>query len=139
MTEVLNIDKLTENSSLTRVEVFKIFKNKIIELCKYNLCDEIITNAYLASTIQDFNEFTTSNSNNVIMLNSSPSIPYNIGSFINIKLYIDSYMRWDDKRIIFKKSLKAKRKYKFNKILNINTDKDYIKELIIIDNNDILL
>jgi hypothetical protein len=86
MTEIFNIDKLTEDGSLTRVDAFKIFKNKIIELCKYNLCDEIITNAYIASTIQDFNEFTTSNSNNVIMLNSCPSIPYNIDSFMNYTL-----------------------------------------------------
>ena len=93
MTEVLNIDYIYKNNKISkRIEILIILYDKLNEICKYNLCNEIVTNASVGSVLQDLSYYTTTNPFNVSLVKTPKE--YCIGNIKDIKIYVDSYMKF---------------------------------------------
>ncbi len=100
-----DLDKLVllgmeESFPLTIYQLQKLFANKISFAAHKMGCDSIRTNGNLASVIQDVMGFVIDPSN-INKFNND--IPYPIGRFEDIKLYVDPIMKFNDNRIIFVK------------------------------------
>jgi len=95
--------------------------NKIVKKAKEIKANKIITNANLASVIQDSRNYSF----NPPMTNIKPGETYTMGQIDGVKIFVDPYIRWDDNYIHFENDdEKLIRKLKIKSVENIMTEED---------------
>ena len=112
--EFFNVDEFVGNINVSTNlnSILRRLMSKIILISNKNNSNCIITNGSIGSSLQDLpNMFLTKLTNGI----SVSDYKYCIGKLNGIDVFIDSRMRWDDKRIIFDDGLKFNRKNKLSK------------------------
>ena len=139
--EIFNIDELPSPDYNT---CEKMLFDKVISIGKLHGFTRIVTNGNVASSLVN-NGYTKTQSKLTISKNGDVyplgyvSVTSELNITVNIDIFVDPFMRWNDHRIIFSHDIKSVRKNKINKVFGKKSEN--LSELVlnVIDTKNILL